>query len=107
MYIERQNKTFQEALTSFCKARQGDWDECLTPYEFACNTSVNQSLGETPFIREHNRTVKQLTQVWAKMEDLPVLNHCRHPTLPVATAHKVPNLALEDFTQSLQNSLGG
>jgi hypothetical protein len=35
---ERQNKTFQEALTSFCNAQlvqdcdKDNWDECLTPY---------------------------------------------------------------------------
>ncbi len=34
-YIKRQNKTFQEALTSFCNARQDYWDECLTPNELA------------------------------------------------------------------------
>jgi hypothetical protein len=50
-YIERQNKTFQEALTSFCNTRQDN--ECLTPYKFAYNTSVNLSLGETPFFLNH------------------------------------------------------
>ena len=82
-YIERQNKTFQEALTSFCNARQDDWDECLIPYEFAYNTSVNPSLGETPFF----------------------LNHGRHPTLPVAIAHKLPSPAVEEYTQHLQNKI--
>ena len=82
-YIERQNKTFQEALTSFCNARQDDWDECLIPYEFAYNTSVNPSLGETPFF----------------------LNHGRHPTLPVAIAHKLPSPAVEEYTQHLQNRI--
>ncbi len=69
-FIERQNKTFHEAITLFCNARQDDWDECLTPYEFAHSTSVNLSL---------------------------FLNHSRH--------HKVPNPAVEDFTQSLQNRI--
>ena len=70
-YIERHNKTFQEALTSFCNARQDNWDECLTPYEFEYNISesVNQSLGETLFF----------------------LN--------------VPSLAVEGFTQNLQNRI--
>jgi hypothetical protein len=36
-YIEKQNKKIQEALTSFWNARQDNWDECLTPYEFAYN----------------------------------------------------------------------
>jgi hypothetical protein len=73
-YLELQNKTFQEALTSFCNARQDDWDECLTPYEFKYYTSVNPSLGETPFF----------------------LNHGRHPTLPVA----IPSPAVEEFTHT-------
>ncbi len=59
------------------------WDECLTSDEFAYNTSVNLSLGETPFF----------------------LNHSRNPALPVAMAHKVLNLAVEDFTQHLQNRI--
>ncbi len=66
-----------------CNARQDDWDECLTPYELACNTSVNSSLGETPFF----------------------LNHGRHPTLPVAIVHKLPSPAVEEFAQHLQNSI--
>ena len=37
-YIEIQNKTFQENLRSFINARQDDWDEWLTPYEFAYNS---------------------------------------------------------------------
>jgi hypothetical protein len=78
-HIEWQNKTFQEALTSFCNARQDDWDECLTPYEFAYNTSVNPSPGETLFFH----------------------NHGRHPTLPVAIAHKLPSPAVEEYTQHL------
>ncbi len=64
-------------LTSFCSARQEDWDECLTPYEFAYNTSVNPSLSETPLF----------------------LNHGRHQTLPVAS------LTVEEFTQHLQNRI--
>ncbi len=45
--------------------------------EFAYNTSVNQSLGETPFFQNNGRT------------------------------HKVPNPAVEDFTQleTLQNQI--
>ncbi len=55
LYIKRQNKTFQEALTLFCNARQYNWDKCLTPFEFASRTSVNLSLGETPFFLNHGR----------------------------------------------------
>ncbi len=41
------------------------------------------SLGETPFF----------------------LDDCRHSALPVATAHKVPNPTVKDFTQHLQSRI--
>ncbi len=44
---------------------------------------MNWFLGETPFF----------------------LNHGWHPTLPVATAHKLPNPAVEGLAQHLQNRI--
>lgn len=81
--VERQNKTFIENLRSFVNARQNDWEECLPLYEFAYNSSVNPTTGETPFF----------------------LNHGRHPRTPVALTLTTPSPVVEDFVETLQNRL--
>eukprot|EP00961_Rhodomonas_salina_P214213 2892746-Rhodomonas_salina.2 len=81
--IERQNKTFLEALKAYLNALQDDWDEHLVPYEFAYNVSVNPSLGDSPFF----------------------LNHGRVATMQVALAHLTPNPAEDEFVMMLQNRI--
>ena len=81
--IERQNKTFMEALRSFVNARQDNWDELLVIYEFAYNNSINDSTGETPFF----------------------LNHGRHPTIPALIGHPSQSPAADDFVQHLRTSI--
>lgn len=81
--IERQNKTFIEALRSFVNALQDDWDKYLITYEFAYNNSINESTGETPFY----------------------LNHGRHPTIPVMVSHESQSPAATDFVKNLQSAI--
>jgi transposase InsO family protein len=52
-YIERQNKTFIENIKGFINARMDDWEDYITPYEFAYNNSVHPGLGDTPFFLSH------------------------------------------------------
>jgi transposase InsO family protein len=47
---ERFNRTLIEALRSFVNARHDNWDEFLTHFEFAYNSTVNASTGFSPFI---------------------------------------------------------
>jgi hypothetical protein len=81
--IERQNKTFIEALRSFVNAQQDDWDEALPCYELAYNNSVNPSTGDTPFF----------------------LNHGRHARIPAALLHCSQSPAVDDFVQTLTNRI--
>ncbi len=81
--IERQNKTFIEALRSFINARQDDWDEILPLYEFAYNISVNPSMGSSPFQLEYGR----------------------EPTTPLELVHSTPSPAAQDFVLHLQNGI--
>ena len=81
--IERQNKTFIENLKSYINARQDDWEDHIGPYEFAYNNSYNKSIGDTPFF----------------------LSHGRQPAMPVASLHKTPSPAAEDFILNLQNRI--
>lgn len=81
--VERQNSTFVTSLRSFVNARQNDWDGCLVPYEFAYNSSVNVSLGETPFM----------------------LNHGRHPRIPASVQGESDCPAAHEFVLSLHNKI--
>jgi len=47
---ERFNRTLVEALRSFVNARHDNWDEFLTHFEFAYNSTINASTGLSPFI---------------------------------------------------------
>jgi hypothetical protein len=82
--VERQNDTFQQSLRSFVNARQNDWDSKLIFYEFAYNSSVHPSTGETPFF----------------------LNYGRHPLVPTAIVHPTNSPAAEDFVQQMTVLIG-
>src|SRR5690242_14550059 len=47
--VERLNRTVEEALRAYVNHRQDDWDELLTPIEFAINNSKQKSTGYSPF----------------------------------------------------------
>eukprot|EP00961_Rhodomonas_salina_P037488 503739-Rhodomonas_salina.2 len=82
-YIERQNKTFQESLRSFINSRQDDWEDHVPTYEFAYNSSINPSLGDSPFF----------------------LSHGRQPRMPVALLHPTKSPAVNDFVEHLHNRI--
>eukprot|EP00961_Rhodomonas_salina_P285058 3852153-Rhodomonas_salina.2 len=73
-YIERQNKTFVETLKAFINARQDDWEECISPYEFAYNSSFNVNLGDTPFFLSHGRQPRMPVALLAPTKSPPVNN---------------------------------
>jgi hypothetical protein len=60
-----------------------DWEDYITPYEFAYNNSVHPGLGDTPFF----------------------LSHGRHATMPVAVTQPTPSPQVDDFIQHLQNRI--
>ena len=68
---ERVNRVMEEALRSFVGANQLDWDRCLPSLQFAYNTSVHSSTGQTPFY----------------------LNYGRHPTVPAGLLGDAPTNA--------------
>jgi hypothetical protein len=47
--VERANRTVEEALRIYVNHRQDNWDECLTPIEFALNNATQKSTGFSPF----------------------------------------------------------
>eukprot|EP00961_Rhodomonas_salina_P013627 182640-Rhodomonas_salina.1 len=74
---------FLENVKSYINARQDDWEDHIGSYEFTYNNSYNKSIGDTPFF----------------------LSHGRQPAMPVASLHKTPSPAAEDFIMNLQNRI--
>ncbi|SCV68081.1 BQ2448_202 [Microbotryum intermedium] len=46
---EKTNKTAFQILCSLVNREQSNWAECLTPCEYAINSSLNVATGKTPF----------------------------------------------------------
>ena len=88
---ERVNRVLKEALRAYADALQTNWDRLLPSLQFAYNTAVHSSTGETPFF----------------------LNYGRHPIVPASLlaaplarteVQRVP--ATADFLQELRTSMG-
>jgi len=84
---ERANRTFEDMLRSYCEEDQSNWDELLTPLEFAYNNSCQASTGFSPFF----------------------LNTGRQPRTPAALQSGVPpdseNPSADAFFTELYSSL--
>ena len=52
---ERVNRTLEQMLRMFVSPAQDDWDVLLPAVEFACNSAVHDSTGETPFVLNYGR----------------------------------------------------
>lgn len=82
---ERANRTLEDMLRAFVAVHHNDWDEYLTPLEFAYNDSSQASTGHSPFF----------------------LNAGQHPITP-ATLHRpinTNNPTTEEFIQRLTSAL--
>ena len=82
---ERANRTLEDMLRAFVAVHHNDWDEYLTPLEFAYNDSSQASTGHSPFF----------------------LNPGQHPITPT-TLHRPVNTinpTTEKFIQRLTSAL--
>ena len=52
---ERVNRTLEQTLRMFVSPAQDDWDVLLPAVEFACNSAVHDSTGQTPFVLNYGR----------------------------------------------------
>jgi hypothetical protein len=59
---ENHMRTMKDSLSSFCNARQDDWDLWLGTVGFGYVTTVNQATGYTPFYMLYGREVSTLSQ---------------------------------------------
>ena len=66
---ERVNRVMEEMLRAYVAPHQDEWDEHLVAVEFAYNSSVHASTGETPFF----------------------LNYGQHPVTPLAQVSTIPH----------------
>ena len=86
---ERVNRVIEEMLRAYVAPHQDDWDEHLVAVEFAYNSSVHASTGETPFF----------------------LNYGQHPVTPLAQASTIPHSTIPanenaaDFLKRLNSNM--
>jgi hypothetical protein len=80
---ERMNRVLEETLRHYIDPSQTNWDQLLPMAEFAINSSINASTGETPFF----------------------LNYGRHPRTPAVRSLDFTVPAAASTAQTIENAI--
>jgi hypothetical protein len=70
---ERVNRTLEQTLRMFVSPAQDDWDDLLPAVEFACNSAVHDSTGQTPFVLNYGRQLQAPVDL-AVGDEVPAAN---------------------------------